>query len=273
MKTFKGTKKAITLFLSGILAVGMVSIPMVANAAGTVSLIVSNKSGNVGTDVVISVDVSANSGLAAADLFLKYDNTKLSVKSSKAGAAANGGFASINQDFAVSDNISTIKCSFIHATGITAAGSIMDVTFTIKSALSGSTPLTLTNGDFVDAQFKTLTNSIKNGSVTFSAATPTTTTIASVSTSTVDSTTNTSGTTNTSETTNTSVEGTTEPNTTINITDTSSSVTNEESTVNTTEITKKDTSTSSNSMMKIILVAAAVIVVVAVAAFVIKKKK
>lgn len=283
MKILSSTKKAITFLFTGIMAATVVSLPMAVNAANPISMTVTSAKGAAGTDVVVSVNVTADSKLSAATFLLKYDNTKLTVKSSVAGKASEGGLASINPKFDVTGNISTINCSFIHSTGITASGSIMDVTFTIKSGWNGSTPLTLTISDFVDSSYKALTYSIKNGSVTVTEATSVKTTTAAsttkdsgtAKTTLPEKTTEAANTTNTSATvvnaTTTAVEDT-ETEMTVD-TDVSTSLSNDESTVKEDNKAENDQNSSMNKAIIIIIAVSAFAIIAAFAAFIIRKKK
>jgi len=140
-------------------------------AADTVSLSASHETGAAGTDVVVSLNISAASGLGAAGLFLQYDNTKLAYKSYTVGSAAvsSGGgnnMSQINPAYRTSGNHTTIIDSFISDPGIAAGGAMLNITFTIKYGWTGSTPLALTVGDFSDVSWNELAYTVANGSVT-----------------------------------------------------------------------------------------------------------
>jgi len=158
-------KRAFALAAAIILPASIVSMPIYSKASANVSVTVSNITASAGSDVSISIDISSNSQLAAADLSLKYDNTKLTLKRSSAGIATVGGTISINNIFKVEGNFTTIKASFMCEDGITASGAMVIITFTVKTGWTGSTPLELTIGDFVDNEFNNIPYSITNGSI------------------------------------------------------------------------------------------------------------
>ena len=129
----KYTKRLTSFFLALILLLCAAAVPVSVKAADTVSLTVSSATAAPGTDVVMSINISANSGLAAATFLLKYDTSKLTYKSNAAGSAASGGLSSVNPNYAVDGNYKTINDSFIKSPAVTAGGSMLDVTFTVKT--------------------------------------------------------------------------------------------------------------------------------------------
>ena len=138
-----------------------------AAAEDNVQLTVSSVTAVEGEDIVISVSISGNSGLAAAELMLKYDNTKLTYKSSAAGTAAQESdcYSAINESYKTEGNFTTVMDSFMSAYGITAAGEMFSITFIIKQGWVGSIPLNLTVRDFCDINSNTIPHTIIDGSV------------------------------------------------------------------------------------------------------------
>ncbi len=130
-----------------------------------VVLSVSNATGAANSDVVVSINMPANSGLAAASFYLSYDTNKLTYKSSAEGVAAAYGLTSVNPDYSVNGNIKTIYSAYIDDTGDVAAGSMLDITFTIKNGWTGSTPVNLAVGDFIDMYYTNVPYTVSNGSV------------------------------------------------------------------------------------------------------------
>ncbi len=168
-------KRAASCFFAMMMIITIVSMPLsVFAGSADVSLSVSNETGTAGTDVVVSLNISADSHLAAAGFFLQYDNTKLTYKSDAAGSAADSNgpgtsMTDINPAFSTTGNLTTINDSYIAEPDITAGGAMMEVTFTIISGWTGATPLTLTVGDLYDASWNELAYTVTNGSVTVSA--------------------------------------------------------------------------------------------------------
>ncbi len=161
------SKRLFSVFLAIIVVVSMVPSKVISiSAANPVLVSVSNVTGTAGENVVVSINISANSGLAAADLFLKYDNTKLNYKSRALGIAAAGSLLASGSPYTVNGNFTSIHFSVVNSVGINAAGSLLDITFTVKSVWIGITPLSLTVGDFYNAALNLIIPVIKPGNIT-----------------------------------------------------------------------------------------------------------
>ncbi|MEI6579494.1 MAG: InlB B-repeat-containing protein [Eubacteriales bacterium] len=158
-------KKISSCFFAIALMAGILSLPINVFATDPVLFNVSNVSGLAGTDVTVSVNISANSYGAAIAINMQYDNTKLTYKSYTIGSAASGGMTQINPTYAINGNLTTINDSFIRDPGITAGGPMMNVVFTIKTGWTGSTPLTLAVPDLYNDTWDELTSVLTNGSV------------------------------------------------------------------------------------------------------------
>jgi len=143
-------------------------------AQAPVTLSASDETGAVGENVSVTVSITGNSGLAAADIFLTFDNTKLEFVSAVAGTATAGGLSSIFEQAPVGD-FTAVKQGFAHDDGITAAGSMMIVTFTIKAGWTGTIPVTLSVEDFFNSSYAAIAPVFDDGSVT--CTTPLTSTI------------------------------------------------------------------------------------------------
>lgn len=156
-------KKIICGILVMMMAVAM--LPVSVLAADPVALAVSSASGAAGGDAVVSLSISADSGLAVGEFTFQYDDTKLTYKSHTVGTAAAGGLSDVNVTPGNGSN-SKILFSFIEASGITAAGTMLSITFTVKAGWVGTSPVTLTTRDFCNASWASLQNSVQNGGVT-----------------------------------------------------------------------------------------------------------
>lgn len=266
MKLRITVKKAASMFFVLLMAASVVFWSFSASAAGPVSLVVSSVNGAAGEDVDLSINISKDSGLAAAGFLIKYDNTKLSYKSNAAGSASVGGYMSVNEDNKTDGSISTINCSFIHVDGIKAGGPLVDLKFTIKSGWTGSTPVTLSVGDFVTADYKTIAHSVTDGSVSLSS-----------SGTTVPVATETSGPANTTvpvtSVSQSSGSDTTALSTTDSGTSAAATTTNSDSTTKAVSGTEDDDGNSAGKTVAIVLIAAFVLIAAALAVYLIKKKK
>lgn len=165
MKT-KETKKRFASFLMAVILLICASVaPLSAKAASPVSLTVNNVTAAAGADVVISISISANSGLATGTFLLKYDTAKLTYISKTFGPA-KGELNGFNENYLNTGDIRTIYYAPVHTEGITAGGSMLNITFNVKTGWTGSTPLTLTVEDFVNSTYNEIPKTITNGSVT-----------------------------------------------------------------------------------------------------------
>ena len=261
MKYKSIVKKALLPVLAFILAAGFVCLPMAVNAADAVKLNVSHASGAAGDTVDVTLNITKNSGLAAAEFLLKYDNTKLTYKSNTLGSAASGGMSSVNPEYKTEGNISTINFSFIHAEGLTAGGAMLNVKFEINPGWEGSSAVELTVGDFANINYATIASVITNGTVK---AVPAVTSAAGENISTVPSSVNDSHTAaGTTVSQSTSAE-------TATITQTSASAAD---TVTTTAGNTLSDSNSSGKMISAAVIAALVIIAIFVVIYIFKKKK
>ena len=173
MKKTASIKKALALLFTVIIFCGFVSAGLASNAASPVQLTVTSASGRAGDEVTISVNITANSGLAAVGLYLKYDNTKLLVKEKDdvfEGAAAAGGIFVPNEKFKTLGTSSTIIAQYVNTEGASAGGSLFDVVFTIQPNWSGSTELVLNVDGFFNNAHQTIPHNITNGSVSVGTA-------------------------------------------------------------------------------------------------------
>ncbi len=209
MKTKIFSKKAASLLAFILTAAIIIPLPIFANAAASVALTVTSATAAAGADVVISVNIPENSGVVCGDLLLKFNNTKLTVKSAVKGVAAQG-LCSINPNYIPDGSgISTIKEAFATLDPITLGGSMMDITFTVLPGWTGSTTLALTADGFyitVDNIDIPITANVINGSITVPSSGTTETTR---QTTTQQTTTQPAGTTKPGETT--AQAGTTKP--------------------------------------------------------------
>lgn len=165
MKITKTEKRFASFIMALVIIVCAAAAPINVKAAGPVSLTVSSATAAPGSDVVISINISANSGLAAATLRLQYDTAKLIYKSSEFGPA-KGEMNGFNANYANNGDIRTIHYAPIHTEGITVGGAMLSITFTVKNGWTGSTPLTLTATEFVNLGYNEIPKTINNGSVT-----------------------------------------------------------------------------------------------------------
>lgn len=176
MKMTKSIKKTFTLFLTFIIFGGFISAGLLSNAASPVQLTVTGATGQAGDEVTISLNITADSGLAAADLLLTYDTDKLIYKSKSFGPAKGESDSAFSENYANSGNIRTIYYGPVHNEGITAGGSLLSITFTIKTGWTGSTPITLIVRDdaFLDKEFNVIPYNVTNGSISIGVASATT---------------------------------------------------------------------------------------------------
>jgi len=165
MKIKKIEKRIASILTALTIVVCAAAMPVSVKAVSPVSLTVSNVTAAAGADVVISLNISANSGLAAGSFLLKYDTAKLTYISKTFGPA-KGELNSFNENYANTGDIRTIYYTPVHTEGITAGGAMLSITFTVKTGWTGSTPLTLTTTEFINLSYNEIPKTITNGSVT-----------------------------------------------------------------------------------------------------------
>lgn len=168
MKKTASIKKTFALLFTVLVFCGFISAGLASKAVSPVQLTVTSASGKAGDDVTVFVNISSNSGLAAGEIILSYDNTKLICKSSSQGAAAEGGMSVLN------NTGTTVINSYININGASLSGTLFSVIFTIKTDWSGSTELVLTTGDFANNTYQNIPHNITNGSVSVGTASTTT---------------------------------------------------------------------------------------------------
>lgn len=137
------------------------------------SLTVTSASGAIGDNVSISVNISPNSDLSAADLRLSWDYSKLQFVSVVKGVIFNPLSIAVNTSNALSSGFANISC--VDAWGVQASGSIVDFTYKILPAATTPVNLTLTiSGDFIDDLYETIPCTIYQGHVDVTGGVPTT---------------------------------------------------------------------------------------------------
>lgn len=167
MKMQRNMKRVAGLLLAVVVFALTLTASLSTRAYDPILLEVTDGLNLVGRDVTVNLEISANSGLAAADIDLVYDATKLTFVSAAAGEATAGGMYQMNGNTA-----GRVRLSFIHPNGITAGGALMEVTFTIRldsgMALGDSTPLTIdqTTAQLHDIDFEPLAFTPGQGTVT-----------------------------------------------------------------------------------------------------------
>ncbi len=176
MKKTASIKKAIALLITVLVIGGVISAGLASNAVSPVQLTVTSASGKAGDEVTISLNITADSGLTAADLLLTYDTDKLVYKSKSFGPAKGEADSAYSENYANSGNIRTIYYGPVHNEGITAGGSMLSITFSIKTGWTGSTPITLIARDdaFLDKDYNVIPYNITNGSISIGVASATT---------------------------------------------------------------------------------------------------
>jgi len=140
----KMNKRFISFFLSLIFILCLVIIsPVSADGA---QFTVSGVAGNEGDEVVVSVLLSDNPGLATFKVRLNYDKSKLEPVSISQGAALTvGGITSNLQVEGIDVSaLDYVTAYWYNTSNISANGVLFTVKFQIKEGAAGNIPLTLT---------------------------------------------------------------------------------------------------------------------------------
>lgn len=113
----------------------------------TAKLSVQKVTGYTCGNVTVAVQLAKNSGVCGGNFTLKYDNSKMILKSAVIGEVVNDRSAYINPDYA--DN--KIRVSFAGTEPITDAGDVVILTFTLSDDSEGVNSLTLSDARVYDA--------------------------------------------------------------------------------------------------------------------------
>ncbi len=137
-------------------------------ATGAILIKADRKEAKAGESVSISISLSPDSGVAALDLKIKYDNTKLKLENFDEKASALGGLGSVNEAGTVEgEDRSLINASIVHAEGINSADPILDLNFTVLDDASGlaEVELAVEEDQIYNANHEKLDFKTENGGV------------------------------------------------------------------------------------------------------------
>lgn len=126
------------------------------------TVMVSRVSGTKDSNANVSVNISANSGMAAGTFVLNYDVSKLDIISATKGTILSAGLADVVPD----TTNGMITLAYINMDGFNGTGSILDVTFKIKSTASGTIPVTLNITELSDKNYNNISSSVTQGEIT-----------------------------------------------------------------------------------------------------------
>ncbi|MBQ3006387.1 MAG: leucine-rich repeat protein [Clostridia bacterium] len=112
----------------------------------TAKLSVQKVTGYTCGNVSVAVQLAKNSGVCGGNFTLKYDNSKMTLKSAVIGEVINDRSAYVNPDYA--DN--KIRVSFAGTEPITDAGDVVILTFTLSDDSEGVNSLTLSDARMYD---------------------------------------------------------------------------------------------------------------------------
>ena len=158
------TKKLFAMLLTLLMVIVIATPLMIASAEGTVLFTVSNVQGEIGDQVNVTVDISANSDIGALTIDLCYDKTMLDLISSQSGATLS--VANSITDVVPNEDEGKVRLTYINMDGLNGSGTILNVTFTILSGATGTIPLTLDVTEITDTTATdSLVYDITDGSV------------------------------------------------------------------------------------------------------------
>jgi len=161
----KQIKKLLIMLLVIAVAVSMVSAAAFA-ADGSFVVEAGNVIGAAGEDVVMTVKVSSNPGVVAAILNVKYDSTKLTLKS-----VSDVNFLNDETEVNIGNGECTIVLDNALATAdVTTIGDILKLNFTIADGASGDIAVELTVVEAVNTDVKNVAVAAVNGTVSVAVA-------------------------------------------------------------------------------------------------------
>lgn len=153
--------KTAVIILALILILSSFSLIVSSETQKVTTFSISSVNGVSGKDVKISVNISADSDIAAASIVLKYDKIKLEVISATQGTALTTGITDVNSDVPNAK----IIIAYVNVDGLKASGSILDVTFRIKQITTESIPLTLDVPELINNKYEVISHKVENGSI------------------------------------------------------------------------------------------------------------
>ncbi len=157
-------KKTISLLLSLIIVISLVLSVSLTTYAISPTLSVSNESAYVGDEVNVLVDISSDSNIAAGNLVLQYDSSKLEVKSASYGSLVGSFNPIVNPNYGDTGN----KIKLVIYTGtnnvITSSGTMLSVVF--KAISTGNAEVKISESRFSDINGNVISTTKSNGSVT-----------------------------------------------------------------------------------------------------------
>lgn len=145
--------------ICSLLVVVMLIIPfaLYASAAEAVSISGSQIKCQPGQTIDIEIKVSANSNIAATNIDLSYDSSKLSFLKYSSGDIIKGAMADGNGKTA-----GKVKYAIVTLTPITEAGTLFHTFFTVNASASGEQEIKLAVNPIVDINSKALDVKITN---------------------------------------------------------------------------------------------------------------
>lgn len=174
MKRFSKQLLGALLVLTMVVTIVPFGAVRVAAETELPSIQLSNVTGTANNDVVVSLTIPLNLGLAAGEFLISYNNTELTYKSHAKGFGLGGVNASFNPTFTGSGSssdpdIATMAYAVALPGGINSAGSLIDITLTVKPGWTGTSTVTLTILDLYRDDLSEISVVAINGSVTVGA--------------------------------------------------------------------------------------------------------
>lgn len=157
-------------FISGILILSLVmlsfNMPIDTKAATSASITVDSANGNHEDTIAVSVNISKNSNVQALGFQLEYDKDVLELVT-----ATKGAVTASTQTIVNSSSLGKIVFSCVSSSsGITSAGSLLDLEFKIKStAVYGNSTLHVDVTEASDGDFNVINMTVQDGIVTVNA--------------------------------------------------------------------------------------------------------
>ncbi|MFA5268449.1 MAG: cohesin domain-containing protein [Methanoregula sp.] len=149
-------------WIVGIIA--MIALVSAVSAAGIV-ISVNGQTVGAGSTAVIPVTVSGASGLGGVDLTVTYDPKVLKFVSAEAGALSTNGMIESNEAMP-----GTVLIGAVDSAGMTGAGTIVDMTFTVIGATGATSPVDVEVRGAYTTDQKDVASQVTGGTITVGAA-------------------------------------------------------------------------------------------------------
>ncbi len=149
-----------------IIALYLIFVFVITAFAAEPTIGIKNLEAKAGNEVILPVEISAKSGIAALDFTVKYDNDKLQLIAVTDYFSQMGILGSVN-DKAEIDGKKAVKAALAHVDGISDGGALIELKFRVNKDAKGlaAVELLVEDDSAHDTNFQVLKVNVQNGGV------------------------------------------------------------------------------------------------------------